>query len=267
MNPQNSEMQEVSFEEALEIITIKDPRYPREAYLFVREALDHTQRTLARDKQGSIRHVSGQELLAGIKDYASSQFGPMAMTVLESWGINTCADFGELVFNMVETGGCPTFGDEDITDLESFVTILRQHSDPLSEFLWQSLSEEARRKLLADRPESDCRGTLTSELNRLIVAGPIYDEMKFSTINLPAEVKLLIGHPLRGVPLAQFNRLLLQSAYPSQISKCHGLLAKTKTDTRADFQDGYDFYDAFRKPFLPPSKQTSARPTPVTFRR
>ena len=91
-------MQEVSFEDALEIITIKDPRCPREAYLFVREALDFTQRTLARDKQGSIRHVTGQELLSGIKDYAAAQFGPMAMTVLEAWGIHSCQDFGELVF-------------------------------------------------------------------------------------------------------------------------------------------------------------------------
>src|SRR5678816_1588558 len=64
-------MQEVSFEDALEILTIKDPRYPREAYLFVREALDHTQRALAKDRQGSIRHVSGQELLGGIKDLES----------------------------------------------------------------------------------------------------------------------------------------------------------------------------------------------------
>src|SRR5215472_1582103 len=122
-------MQEVSFEEALEIITIKDPRYPREAYLFVREALDHTQRTLARDKQGSIRHVSGQELLAGIKDYGSTQFGPMAMMVFESWGIHSCRDFGELVFNMVETGGCPTFCNDDLKNIESFVNRLRQGSD------------------------------------------------------------------------------------------------------------------------------------------
>src|SRR5215472_11628730 len=100
-------MQEASFEEALEIVTLRDPRYCREAYIFVREALDHTQRTLARDKQGSIRHVSGQELLAGIRDYASSQFGPMAMMVLSEWGVHSCKDFGEIVFNMVETGGCP----------------------------------------------------------------------------------------------------------------------------------------------------------------
>jgi uncharacterized repeat protein (TIGR04138 family) len=257
-------MQEVSFEEALEIITIKDPRYPREAYLFVREALDHTQRTLARDKQGSIRHVSGQELLAGIKDYAAAQFGPMAMMVFESWGIHSCPDFGQLVFNMVETGGCPTFCNDDLKNIESFVNRLRQGSDPLSAFVWSELSEPTRLTVTAapDTPES--RELLVKDLNKLIISGAIYCENRFAGCSLPPEAKLLSGHPLRGVSLAQFNRLLLESAYPAEIAKCHGLLAKTKNDTRADFENGYDFYEAFRKPFLPPSKQTPANPTPVT---
>jgi uncharacterized repeat protein (TIGR04138 family) len=33
-----------------------------------------------------------------------------------------------------------------------------------------------------------------------------------------------------------------------------GLLAKTEKDTRDDFQQGYDFTEAFRKPFWPESK-------------
>jgi uncharacterized repeat protein (TIGR04138 family) len=257
-------MQEVSFEDALEIITIKDPRYPRDAYLFVREALDHTQRILARDKQGTIRHVSGQELLAGIKDYASTQFGPMAMTVLEAWGIHSCQDFGELVFNMVETGGCPTFCCDDIKDLESFAARLRQHSDPLTSFLWENLTETTRLKLAAEPSAVASRELLTKDLNKLITTRPLYQEERFSGFNLPSEAKCLIDQPLRGVALAQFNRLLLESAYPEEIAKSHGLLAKTKDDTRADFGDGYDFYEAFRKPFLPPSKQTSAQPAAST---
>ncbi len=95
-------MQEVSFDEALELIRAKDPRYARDAYLFVREALDHTQKTIGKDERGRARHVTGQELLAGIRDYALVQFGPMTMTVLEEWGICGCQDFGEIVFNMVE---------------------------------------------------------------------------------------------------------------------------------------------------------------------
>ncbi len=97
-------MHEVTFEEALELIRAHDQRYAVDAYTFVREALDHTQRTTARDNRGRVRHVSGQELLQGIRDYALRQFGPMAMMVLEEWGVRSCEDFGEIVFNMVEVG-------------------------------------------------------------------------------------------------------------------------------------------------------------------
>jgi len=97
-------MHEATFEEGLEQILAKDQRYHRDAYLFLREALDYTQKSIVKSHRGEFRHVSGQELLAGIRDYALAQFGPMAMTVLEEWGLKRCEDFGELVFNMVEIG-------------------------------------------------------------------------------------------------------------------------------------------------------------------
>lgn len=110
-------MHTANFDEALDQIVQKDPRYHREAYLFVREALDHTQKivnkggkTEARQAaatedivEGKVRHVTGQELLAGIRDYALDQYGPMALTVLNEWGVARCEDFGEIVFNMVES--------------------------------------------------------------------------------------------------------------------------------------------------------------------
>ncbi|HYG36813.1 MAG TPA: Minf_1886 family protein [Clostridia bacterium] len=139
-------MHEVSFEEALELIQKKDPRYHRDAYCFVREALDYTQKAIGKDNRGHIRHVTGQELLKGIREYALNQFGPMAMMVLEEWGVHTCQDFGELVFNMVESG----------------------------------------------------------------------------------------------------------------------VLAKTEKDSRADFADGYDFYEAFRRPFLPTSRLAKVEVAPAT---
>lgn len=97
-------MHEVSFDDALEQIRTADPRFPRDAYLFVREALDHAQGTIAKDGRGRPRHISGQELLEGIREFALAQFGPMAMTVLEEWGIHCCRDFGDIVFNMVDNG-------------------------------------------------------------------------------------------------------------------------------------------------------------------
>jgi uncharacterized repeat protein (TIGR04138 family) len=96
-------MQEINFDEAVESILARDPRYTREAYTFVREALDFTQKLIVKDLRGQIRHVSGQELLDGIRQFALQQFGPMAATVLEEWGVRNCRDFGDIVFNMVET--------------------------------------------------------------------------------------------------------------------------------------------------------------------
>jgi uncharacterized repeat protein (TIGR04138 family) len=138
-------MHEVSFEEALGLIHAKDPRFHDDAYRFIREALDHTQKSSGKDTRGHIRHVTGQELLEGIRDFALGQFGPMAMMVLNEWGVHTCEDFGDIVFNMVEIG----------------------------------------------------------------------------------------------------------------------LLAKTEKDSRADFTAVYDFYDAFRRPFLPAAKQRKPEPAPA----
>src|SRR3989442_10930593 len=103
-NQRHHNIHEVIFEEALNLIEAKDPRYRREAYLFVKEALDHTQRMIGKQNRGRLRHVTGQELLAGIRDFAVAQYGPMAMMLLEEWGIRKCADFGDLVFNMVDVG-------------------------------------------------------------------------------------------------------------------------------------------------------------------
>jgi len=101
-------MHEASFEEGLELILAQDSRYPRDAYLFVREALDFTQKAVlqkaALGEKRQSPHVTGQELLAGIRDFCLAQFGPMAITVLQEWGINKGEDFGEIVFNMVEAG-------------------------------------------------------------------------------------------------------------------------------------------------------------------
>jgi uncharacterized repeat protein (TIGR04138 family) len=97
-------MQEINFDEAVDLIVAKDPRFARDAYAFVREALDFTQKIAGKESRGAIRHVSGQELLDGIRQFALQQFGPMAVTVFEEWGVKDCRGFGDIVFNMVEIG-------------------------------------------------------------------------------------------------------------------------------------------------------------------
>ena len=97
-------MQEINFDEVLEKILARDERFAREAYHFTREALDYTQKLISKENHGAVRHGTGQELLEGIRQFALQQYGPMTMTVLEEWNINTCNDFGDIVFNMLESG-------------------------------------------------------------------------------------------------------------------------------------------------------------------
>jgi len=98
-------MQEVNFDELVETVLAQDPRFARDAYHFTREALDFTQKLVTHvHKNGMCHHVTGQELLEGIRQYALQQYGPMTVTVFEEWGVNHCRDFGEIVFNMVESG-------------------------------------------------------------------------------------------------------------------------------------------------------------------
>jgi uncharacterized repeat protein (TIGR04138 family) len=96
-------MQEVNFDAVLDVIVDKDPRYARDAYHFIKDALDFTQRLIGKESKGKVRHVTGQELLDGIRQHALQQFGPMTVTVLAEWGVRNCRDFGEIVFNMVES--------------------------------------------------------------------------------------------------------------------------------------------------------------------
>ena len=92
-------MNNPSIYELLEPVLKKDIRYKAEAYIFVREGLDHTVRKLEK-----VRHVSGQELLDGMREYALKEYGPITKRVLSEWGINECIDFGNIVFNLVDEG-------------------------------------------------------------------------------------------------------------------------------------------------------------------
>ena len=83
-------------------------RYHRHAYDFVFHALRHAQRAAGRAvapaSEGDDAHISGQELLAGIRELALAQFGLLTTTVFRHWGIRHTDDFGRIVFELVEHG-------------------------------------------------------------------------------------------------------------------------------------------------------------------
>ncbi|MEW6097163.1 MAG: Minf_1886 family protein [bacterium] len=106
-------MEEIrSFDEIVEEIVEEDSRYKEESYSFVMAALGFTQKKL--NRKG---HVTGRELLEGIREMALELYGPMACTVFEHWGIYKTEDFGHIVFNMVNVG---LMGKTDKDSLDDF---------------------------------------------------------------------------------------------------------------------------------------------------
>ena len=126
-------MRKITFEEGVAQIVREDPRYAPEAYHFIREALDFTSRSLKKPADGPERHVSAAELLEGIRQYALKEYGPLAMTVLQAWGIRQCADFGQVVFNLVNKKFLGKTDDDSARDFDcgyDFATAFRTPFEP-----------------------------------------------------------------------------------------------------------------------------------------
>lgn len=88
----------------------RSTRFPLEAFVFVQRGLDYTVRRIhgeltddSREARED-RHISGHQLCHGLRDYAVEQYGLLARTVLRRWHVDTCADFGHIVFAMVDAG-------------------------------------------------------------------------------------------------------------------------------------------------------------------
>ncbi len=97
------------------MIVSKDDRYAPAAYDFVREALGVAVEKFRDDSED--QHVTGQQLLEGVRQHALSEYGPMAHTTLAIWGISRGEDVGNMVYNLIDVG---YFGKNDGDSLEDF---------------------------------------------------------------------------------------------------------------------------------------------------
>lgn len=92
--------------------------YDERAYLFVLAGLEYLQSRLTER-----RHVTGAEVTHACRDFALEQYGLIAREVLEHWGVRETADFGRIVYALVDVGLLVTQpGDriEDFHDVYSF---------------------------------------------------------------------------------------------------------------------------------------------------
>lgn len=110
-------MERIHFDVAVKAILKQDGRYRADGYQFLKEALDHTIKSIRKDELIEHRHVSGPELLEGIVAYATATYGAMSVAVLESWGIREGEDVGAMVFNLIDAGA---FGKSEEDSPEDF---------------------------------------------------------------------------------------------------------------------------------------------------
>ena len=98
--------------------------FHKNAYQFVFAALRHAQENLGRDRSNhSTGHVSGKELLDGVRELAQQHYGLMTVSVFAKWGIHSTEDFGKIVFELIESGEMKKTDDdhlEDFVDLYDF---------------------------------------------------------------------------------------------------------------------------------------------------
>jgi uncharacterized repeat protein (TIGR04138 family) len=88
----------------LKLILASDTRYTRDAYLFVQDGLFRTCVKQSGSSKTMPAHISGAELLEGLREFAIEKFGKQAKVTLNNWGVFKCVDFGEIVFNLIEAG-------------------------------------------------------------------------------------------------------------------------------------------------------------------
>ncbi len=114
--------------EKIEQIVDRDSRYKVAAYAFVLLALNFTLGKLAKR-----RHVTGKELLEGIREFGIQQYGPMTKTVFNYWGVNTTKDFGEIVFSLVEHR---LLGKTEEDKIEDFVGVYDFEDEFVRKYRW-----------------------------------------------------------------------------------------------------------------------------------
>jgi len=146
-------------DQAIAKLREQDSKYAPAAYHFIRRALDHSLRKLKREDADRPAHVTGKELLEGFRDLALAEFGPLAKTVLEEWGIAKCAEVGEIVFQLVSMGVLGKNESDKIDDFEELWSFAEAFDFPFQ----PQTARSAPRKV---SPRRESSSPTKSERNR-----------------------------------------------------------------------------------------------------
>jgi uncharacterized repeat protein (TIGR04138 family) len=104
---------------------------------FIRDGLAHTVEMVHGRPESALleledehRHVTGQQLCLGLRDYAIQQYGMMSKAVLNKWGIRSTRDFGRIIFAMVDAGLMRKTEDDTLEDFDGVYDFDEAFADP-----------------------------------------------------------------------------------------------------------------------------------------
>jgi uncharacterized repeat protein (TIGR04138 family) len=111
----------MEIETVLELVVEDLGVYPVEAYHFVQDGLQYTvNRIYGSVKQpGRCRHVTGQQLCHGLREFAAKKWGYLAQTVMRRWNITETIDFGRIVFSLARHNVMSTTPEDTIEDFRN----------------------------------------------------------------------------------------------------------------------------------------------------
>jgi transglutaminase-like putative cysteine protease len=134
--------------------------------------------------------------------------------------------FNEYSYNMrVQEFGCPPFSADQIKDFSALANKLGRQADPVSIFLWQRLSSPDQLLLLNHESSGPslkkAQNAVVQVLNGIIEIGEpsLFEGKRFQDISLRTETMSLLKESPTGSDLSRLNRLLLEDAYPMELSR------------------------------------------------
>ena len=120
-------------------------------------------------------------------------------------------------------GSAWTFSVDDFQDIGAFAGKLTTRADAVSAFLYRKLSAKTRQALEkyqgARSDTGPLQEALAHDLNLITKGELIYNAHRFARVTTLSETKELLARRPQGEDLIRLNRLLLEEAYPREISR------------------------------------------------
>ena len=151
--------------------------------------------------------------------FATIAGGPLILALV--LGLNTGPQFDATKRIL----GLTSFSEKRVKQFDELVQTLGKGSDLVSAYLRGRFDDESKKTFFDYTQRNGDRkkvlANLVKALNGIAKGESIYNEERFAGVTLRPETTALVGQQLTGQELARFNRMLIEDAYPAELTPKH----------------------------------------------